>query len=147
MLGGSQCKCAPARCEASEGKLTHEPQSRPCAEPTGTVQPRGLTRCMSRPFECGIRSHLFHKSLQRYEWQVTWFTPMATRNTLLLQSTTQEHTYNVNDAASGIMSKAPPVCPPYPDAPPRAVKKTTASVHGNAVAARQLAYLSYLACA
>ncbi len=29
--------------------------------------------------------------------------------------------------SSGIMSKAPPVWPPYPDAPPTAVKKTKAS--------------------
>lgn len=32
--------------------------------------------------------------------------------------------------SSGIMSKAPPVWPPYPDAPPKAVKKTKASAAG-----------------
>ena len=33
--------------------------------------------------------------------------------------------------SSGIISKAPPVWPPYPDAPPKAVKKTKASAQSH----------------
>ena len=49
------------------------------------------------------------------------------KDTLGCANCSSELHHNPIPLSSGIISKAPPVWPPYPDAPPKAVKKTKAS--------------------